>query len=471
MRPSILSLFLIALVATAASAQVTIYPSELYSSQNVLTVRVPGGIRSISVRHTSNMTVTGTGTFAGCPIERTLDVFVETVDQEATLNVTIVDCRGRSYQKQLNRGGQSWRLDQVAFGTVEAGSTRCQNFHIAVDQRGDEVLDSVTVNDPRVRIKLPGRLPYRLRRNEEYEYMVCFTADQPGVYTFPVTTWMRRTQSAGGYTTYPVSDTGIVRVVPKTIDRTTPPSDTIRRRPERIPTRRTPAPIIDEIVTDPTTFRSVAVPNAVIPPRGTAFVGSYDFLGLMAGYVPVDNVMILAGGALPTPDDWTGVRGDMFGAYSIGLKAGISLTANLDIAAGYQWGRSIFDQAVTVDTVESRITISAPYAALSFGDDDSRVSGTFGYVFKHHEIPTGGFDTTAAVFALGGDYRFSNHWKVAGEVAYMQTLGVIPIVGSVRYFTNDYALDLGVGFVGITIDGGAAPKIPLLPVISGVFVF
>jgi hypothetical protein len=282
---------------------------------------------------------------------------------------------------------------------------------------------------------------------------------------------MRRTQSAGGYTTYPVSDTGGVRVVPKTISSIPPTTDTIRTRPERIPTRHTPPPIIDEIVTDPTTFRSVAVPNAVIPERGTAFVGSYDFLGLVAGYVPVDGVMILAGGALPTPDDWTGVRGDMFGAYSIGLKAGLRLTSNLDIAAGYQWGRSFFDQAVTVDTVESRITVSAPYAALSFGDDDSRISATYGYVFKHHQIPTGEFDTTAAVFALGGDYRFSNHWKVAGEVAYMQTLGVIPIVASVRYFTNDYALDLGLGYVGITVEGGTAAKIPLLPVISGVFVF
>jgi hypothetical protein len=165
------------------------------------------------------------------------------------------------------------------------------------------------------------------------------------------------------------------------------------------------------------------------------------------------------------------VRGDMFGAYSIGLKVGYPLTSRLHVAAGYQWGRSIFDQAVTVDTLESQITVQAPYGAVSYGDDDNRISLTFGYAMKHHVIPTGEFDVTAGLVALGGDRRLSNHWKVAGEVAYMETLGVIPIVGSARYFTNDYALDLGVAFVGITVDGGAAPKIPLLPVISGVFVF
>lgn len=470
MRLLIPTLLLLALLTSSAEAQITIMPPELYSSSNVITVRAPNGIREISVVNTRNISVTGAGPVTGCPRTATITAFVATADQDARLAVTVIDCQGRSQRRVIEMRQPLWSLDQVNMGTVEEGSTRCATFHISTGGSVDYV-DSITVADPRVTLRLPTRTPTRLRPEQLYEYTVCFVADKPGVYRFPVTTWMRRAYPSGGYTTYPVSDTGMIRVVRK--PEVIAPRDTVRREPERIP-ERVPArrePVIEEPVTDPTTFRSVAVPNAIIPKAGSIVLGSYDFLGLIAAYVPIDNVMILAGGALPTPDDWTGVRGDMFGAYSIGLKVGLPIGERLNIAAGYQWARSIFDQAITVDTLESQITLSAPYAAISFGDDNSRISATFGYAFKHHVIPTGEFDVDAAIVAIGGDRRIGNNWKVAGEVAYMETLGVLPIVGSFRYFTNSYALDLGVAFVGITLDDGAPPKIPLLPVISGVFVF
>src|SRR5207247_10403902 len=114
---------------------------------------------------------------------------------------------------------------------------------------------------------------------------------------------------------------------------------------------------------------SVAVPNAIIPKAGKKFIGVYDFLGLMAGYSLSDYLMILVGGALPTPDDWGGIHGEMFGAYSIGAKAGLPITERLNVAVGYQWGRSIFDQQST-ETVDSKITVRLPYAAISYGYDD-----------------------------------------------------------------------------------------------------
>jgi hypothetical protein len=223
-------------------------------------------------------------------------------------------------------------------------------------------------------------------------------------------------------------------------------------------------------VTDPTTFRSVAVPNAIIPKGGSKVIGVYDFLGLMGSYSLTDNLMVLAGGALPTPDDWGGVRGQMFGAYSIGVKAGLPIADRVNLAVGYQWGQSLFDQQSTQGT-DSKITVRVPYAAISYGDDDSRVSATLGYAYKHHATLSEEFDREAGLLAIGGDYRFATHWKVAGEIATMKTLGVVPIIATLRYFSNSYAIDLGVGYVGITTDENAAPAIPLLPVLSGVFVF
>ncbi|MBK8912580.1 MAG: hypothetical protein IPM61_14805 [Chlorobi bacterium] len=104
--------------------------------------------------------------------------------------------------------------------------------------------------------------------------------------------------------------------------------------------------------------------------------------------------MLLAGGALPLPDDWGGVRGDAFGAYSIGAKGSWEVADKLNVAAGYQVGRSVLDKEATPE-LESSIFFHAPYAAISYGDDSSRVSATLGYVFKRHhtfiQLPSGDF--------------------------------------------------------------------------------
>jgi hypothetical protein len=117
------------------------------------------------------------------------------------------------------------------------------------------------------------------------------------------------------------------------------------------------------------------------------------------------------------------------------------------------------------------ITASVPWGAISYGDDESRLSLTVGYAYKHHVTPSETFDREAGIIALGGDYRFDRNWKVAGEIAAMKSLGVVPIVASARYVTNSYAVDFGVAFVGIETEDGAAPSIPFAPVLSAMFVF
>jgi hypothetical protein len=245
-------------------------------------------------------------------------------------------------------------------------------------------------------------------------------------------------------TTYPVADTGIAFVAE--------------------------APVPIEPATDPTTFRSVAVPNAIIPPAGSFVFGTYDVLGLLVGYSITDNVMLLGGGALPLPDDWGAVRGSMYGAFSLGAKAGVALSDELDVAIGYQFATSMYDEEITEPT-ESVIRVHAPWGAISYGDDDSRASATLGYAMKHHTRPEVEFDENVLIAAIGGDYRLGGNWKVAGELAYMEKLGVLPIVATARYFSDWYAIDAGLAFVGITTSGGTPPTIPIAPVVSALFVF
>ncbi len=426
-----------------------VYPPELYAGENVVTIRIPGGIREIRAAHTPNISVEGAGVVS-CNEEHQLYVTLHSASEQAALELTIVDCRNRRYVRTITQN-TVWTVDQNRFNTVEVGKTVCRDFHIRSTGLERLYLDSITIADPRAKINVPGRLPARIDSPDLYTYNVCFRAESPGIYKFPVVTWMRRRYPSGGLTTYPVADTGYVRVIPKRVD----------------------SAVDEPPVTDPTTFRSVVVPNAIVPKRGTLYVGVYDLLGLTAGYSLDDHLMVIAGGALPTPDDWGGMRGEIFGAYSIGLKIGLPLGDQFNAAAGYQWGRSFYDKEseIAVDTVRSTINVHAPYLALSYGDDDSRLSATLAYAFKHHSKNNVEFNDNAALLAIGGDTRFARNWKVAGEIIMMQKLGIVPIIGTVRYFSDNYAFDLGVGYVGITTGDTKSPAIPLVPVVSGVFVF
>ncbi|MBC8144505.1 MAG: choice-of-anchor D domain-containing protein, partial [bacterium] len=197
-------------------------------------------------------------------------------------------------------------------------------------------------------------------------------------------------------------------------------------------------------LTDPTTFLSIITPNAIIPPRGRFVAASYDVVGLLFGYVPIDNVMVMAGGAVPLPDDWGGVIDNMYGAFGVGIKAGIEVAEHMNIAGGLTWGRSIYDAESTVDTVESTISALTPFIAASYGDDDSRISATIGRAMKTHKIILAGeIEKDAMIVSVGGDYRFDNRWKLAAEVISMESLGYIPIAVTARYFGKTWALDVG----------------------------
>jgi hypothetical protein len=446
------------------TARVYIWPPVLYSGVNELTISSANGLQEIKTNHTLNIRIENDKS-PRCAKQHHIRVFVDGVTRIEQLQLQIIDCAGKVDNEVIGLE-KNWDVETIPT-YVPLGNNSCREFHINPRDSGgrapgdDIILDSITVPDSHVTLKLPTQLPTTIPGNHVFRYDVCFNGDKEGIYKFPVITWIRRTYPSGGYTTYAVADTGLVRVF-----RPNRP-DTTRaiQRPDIIE-----PPMAEPPVSDPTTFRSVGVPNAIIPPAHTAFFGSYDLLGLEAGYSITDNLMVLAGGAIPTPDDWSGIHGEMFGAYSIGLKAGLNLTPRLAVAAGYQWGRSTYDLQST-PSLDSRITVNVPYLAASYGDNDSRISATIGYAYKYHETPAELFNREAWIAALGGDYRFANHWKVAGEIAAMKSLGVIPIIGTVRYFTNNYAIDLGLAFVGITTEGGTAPAIPLAPVISGVFVW
>ena len=459
--------------------QASSYPTELYSGENIITLKAPAGIRSIEALFDSSTAslveirgMGGIGDLSGCPDSHKVQLHVNTVTQTLRVQFVVVDCNGK--RNPVGLTNRIWRLDEVLFPDAEVGDTICRPFQIGLQTIGGfggipattgEYLDSVSVPIPQVFLRYSFPPPLQIRTGSNYRYNVCFVADKPGVYRFPVLTWMRRTQPADGYTNYAIADTGVIRVLPK-------------RKGPNLSDRGIDTAGADnpEPVTDPTTFRSIAVPNAVIPPRGKWFVGNYDLLGWTGGYSVADELLLFVGGAPPLPDDWGGINGDLFWAAGAGLKVGTGF-GKFNIAAGYAFAVSTLDKELTADELDSRITLNIPYAAVSYGTDDSRVSLTGGVALKRHSTwvfednHRVEFDTAAYFGTLGGDYRFARHWKVAGEFALMQTLDVAPLIVTARYFTNKFALDAGLGYAGFVLNDADKPKFPFVPVLSAVFVF
>lgn len=473
--------FFLTLVATGWSQTASSYPKELYAGENIITFRAPDGIRSIEAMFdslTASMTeihgIGGIGDLSGCLDSHKVQIRVNTASVPLNVRFKITDCKNKT--QMLMFTNRTWRLDEVPFPDAEVGDTICRPFQIGLNgiggPDGAEYLDSISVMTPDGYATYSFPPPLQLTVGANYRYNVCFIAKKPGVYRFPVITWMRRREPADGYTNYAVADTGVVRVVRK-----------INAGFTEVPMDTGPGNVMpEEPVKDPTIFRSIAVPNAVIPPKGTAFVGSYDLLGLTAGYAVADELLIFVGGAPPLPDDWGGIRGDMFWAFGAGAKLGTELFDKFNIAGGYAFAMSTLDKEFTVDELDSRIRLHIPYASVSYGTDDMRGSITGGLAFKRHSTwilgdPFFGdyrkdYDTTAAFISAGGDYRFGqSNWKIAAEGVYMQTLDLVPVMVTARYFTNSFALELGAGYAGITLNGAQAPKIPIFPVLSAIFTF
>jgi hypothetical protein len=250
----------------------------------------------------------------------------------------------------------------------------------------------------------------------------------------------------------PPKDT--VRVIPKVIPSTARAVplvlDTLRAHPS---TQGEPyAVAVEEEITDPTTHRAILMPTARSIDSGKVFVSNYDLVGWLAGYGLSDRLTLLAGLLyLPRFINYNVVAtaGGRYELYREGIVRG---------ALGMQANYSRSDV--------STIVLLSPYAVISLGDDDRRLSAALGYTWRHH-TPTQGepFDRQAAVLAIGGDYRIGRNWKIAAEGYLLESAGTQPLAVALRYFTNRFAIDAGLGL------GATDGVVRVAPVVAGTWVW
>lgn len=199
----------------------TVYPTELYLGENLLTFSNPDGIQELrplfdtAVADLVECSILGD--IDGCSDSVQMRVLVRTLMEPLNMRFVATGCNKK--RQVLSMKNVRWILDEVVFPTVEIGDTVCRPFRVRMSSTMREttglVVDSITHSVPNIFVQVDESLPLQQTIKANHTFTVCFVAVEPGEYRFAVPTWIRRQQPTEGLTNYPVADTGIVRVIPR----------------------------------------------------------------------------------------------------------------------------------------------------------------------------------------------------------------------------------------------------------------
>ena len=214
-------------------SKTTVYPTELYPGENVLTFYNPDGIKDIEPMFdslTTSMTeLEMLDTVSGCSDSVIVRLKVKTGSPRLSNRFMVTSCKKK--RQVFVMQNRVWYTDMFVLPDIEAGDTSCQKFWAgrAENFHGEgEFIESITASAPQVFFSYhPDSIPPLYRSYEHvYFYSVCFVADIPGDYNFHVMHRIRRDQPAGGHTTFVVADTGVVRVLPRESEEIPSPGET-----------------------------------------------------------------------------------------------------------------------------------------------------------------------------------------------------------------------------------------------------
>lgn len=497
-----------------ADAAASIYPNELYSGINPIGISESDGIRSIEIRvgdrwrpvrkglRTRYWSVVTAKSIRGCPTKGSFALRIDRIDLAISVRIRVTSCDGNMSLFTL-RMRNTWNLFHEDYGTVTTADRPCHTFSVVSDG-GDFTVERIESPSGDFTIHYPFRKPpIRIRGSRTYRYSVCFRPRRPGRVKVPIYVHIRREQPVGKYTTYIVADTAYVRVIPTSRPADPdpipdpdpiyipPPKPDPPRPPRAVPEPPPPAPagatiasprepgdlvpldaprsvpdlpddtavaVVPEMeppIFDPTTFRRILTPSARSLRKGEGFVGSYGLTGLVAGYVPVDRLTVIAGGAWVPPDLAE------FSALTAGAKYTLVDEPERRLAVGLQVNRT--------STEASAVTSIAPFVTAEIGTLDYGVGATLGYSWRRHlpsDTTIAPFERRAAIVGLGGEVRVARHWKLAGEAFWIDGADFEPVALTARWFNDRLAID-----AGVLVDGVPADGVQVYPVLSGIWTF
>ncbi|MEP7235598.1 MAG: hypothetical protein ABI778_09905 [Ignavibacteriota bacterium] len=217
---------------------------------------------------------------------------------------------------------------------------------------------------------------------------------------------------------------------------------------------------------DPIASQGFITPNGIAYGKGNFYVMDYLFGGLQINYGLANWLSLNAGGVL------------------------LPLSTTLRVATGgfkitpfasRSWAISLGGQGVYSGFIKTT-HLGLAYGALTYGDRGSHLSIFGGYTFDRTDSL--GYVNTKhdEIFAVEAAKKVGDHTKIGIEFFFVSNFDIVPLILSLRYFTNRISIDLGVvlslfkaGAVKTTKTLGEyvfnVADFPVLPILSGSYHF
>jgi hypothetical protein len=234
--------------------------------------------------------------------------------------------------------------------------------------------------------------------------------------------------------------------------------------PDFIPKEKKVVPMI---VTDPMASQGYITPNGIAFGKDNIFLADYLFGGLQMNYGPTDWLSMNLGGVyLPLNNNIiVGTTGAKFSPYSSELW---------HISAG---GQVMYSQVLKITH------LGLAYGAVTYGGSGSQLTLFGGYTINHTDSAGHSLDTKHdRILAIQGAEQVGNNFKLGMEFFFISNFEIVPLILSLRYFTNNLTIDFGV--VLSLYEAGAArtmktlgeyvfnvPDYSIVPLISGSYHF
>ena len=208
-------------VPARTSGEVAIFPPVLYPGPNRLVITSEHGIASVRIIFPDSLVMAETRTEGGsvpadCPTSHEIGLHLPPGSSAVAVVLGIETALCDSVVDVVRIGmNSSWIHDVITFPEGGPGEKVCAKFQVGVNAyvpETDPVVTGVTSPDSRVSFEFPSPPPIRIPQGTTYRYTVCFSSDTAGTFRIPVVTWMKRDYPYGGFTTYPVADTAVIRV-------------------------------------------------------------------------------------------------------------------------------------------------------------------------------------------------------------------------------------------------------------------
>jgi hypothetical protein len=183
---------------------------------------------------------------------------------------------------------------------------------------------------------------------------------------------------------------------------------------------------------DPLASQAFLIPTGRAFGAGHTFVMDYMIAGLQLNYGPTDWLSLNAGG-LAAPFLPTSVT-----TGTAGIKITPLALDEVNVSVGAQ---GVYSEVTKITR------IGFPYVVATYGNWESQLTLLGGLAYQSSvDSLKKPYTSTNSVIGVEGDMRVGENLKASIEFYFVENFGIVPTIATMRYFTNEMTIDVGVVF-------------------------